>query len=230
MVSVLREDSARESRTPGHSSAHPIGPWRSPSFREHTRLTSDSKIDSSNTRKGGPNWQVDDDPYMRRQPSMDRDPHNISQTPPGDLVLYYKDPQGIIQGPFAGNDIITWFESGYFGLELQVRLASAPADSPYSPLGDVMPHLRPKARPPPGFTAPGPNEVQDLSGRSNFNNLHAVSSEADVLINDPRYKLGPTAVAENRFLESLMADGVNSAALEKFALSEGLFVYFRFYT
>ncbi|KAL8523757.1 hypothetical protein ACS0TY_013648 [Phlomoides rotata] len=254
---ALREDSAilrknddssaaRESRMPGHSSVHPIGSWRSSSFREHPGLTSDrrevprdvqndfinaretSMIDSSNTRKGALKWQVDDDPFMRRQPSApidrERELHNISQSSPEDLVLYYKDPQGIIQGPFAGSDIITWFESGYFGLELQVRSASAPADSPYSSLGDVMPHLRAKARPPPGFSTPGANEVQDISGRSNFNNpgnLHAVSSEADVLKNDSRYKFGSTAVAENRFLESLMADSVNTAALEKFALSEG---------
>lgn len=258
MCSALREDSAihrknddcsaaGESRTPGHSSILHTGSWRSSSFGERSRLTSDwgevsrdvqndfnnvwetSMMDSPNTRKGAPKWQVDDDQFMRRQPSaaIDREwePHKISHPSPEDLVIYYKDPQGEIQGPFAGSDIITWFESGYFGLELQVRSASAPADSPFSLLGDVMPHLRAKARPPPGFIAHKTNEVQDISGRlnySNFGKLHADASEADVLKIDSRYKHGSTTEAENRFLESLMAGSMNTAPLEKFALSEGL--------
>ncbi|KAL0325732.1 UNVERIFIED_CONTAM: protein ESSENTIAL FOR POTEXVIRUS ACCUMULATION 1 [Sesamum radiatum] len=153
------------------------------------------------------------------------EPHKISPPSPEDLVLYYKDPQGEIQGPFAGSDIITWFESGYFGIELQVRLASAPPDSPFSLLGDVMPHLRAKARPPPGFSAPKANEIQDLSGRLNystFGKLHTASSEVDVSKNDSRYKHDSTTEAENRFLESLMAGSLSTTPLEKFALSEGM--------
>ncbi|KAL6894185.1 hypothetical protein ACP4OV_008283 [Aristida adscensionis] len=74
------------------------------------------------------------------------------QSHPGNLSLYYKDPQGQIQGPFPGSDIIGWFEDGFFGLDLLVRVASAPPDAPFLLLGDVMPHLRAKARPPPGFS------------------------------------------------------------------------------
>ncbi|KAL4351479.1 hypothetical protein GQ457_06G040710 [Hibiscus cannabinus] len=46
-----------------------------------------------------------------------------SVIPPEDLSLCYLDPQGVIQGPYLGIDIITWFEQGYFGTDLPVRLA-----------------------------------------------------------------------------------------------------------
>ncbi|KAL2249723.1 UNVERIFIED_CONTAM: Protein ESSENTIAL FOR POTEXVIRUS ACCUMULATION 1 [Sesamum indicum] len=188
-----------------------------------------SMIRSPKTKKGPTQWQVGDEPVMRRLPSavFDREmePHKMSPPSPEDLVLYYKDPQGEIQGPFAGSDIITWFESGYFGIELQVRLASAPPDSPFSLLGDVMPHLRAKARPPPGFSTPKANEIQDLSGRLNystFGKLHTASSEVDVLKDESRYKHDSTTEAENRFLESLMVGSLSTTPLEKFALSEGM--------
>ncbi|XP_051123896.1 protein ESSENTIAL FOR POTEXVIRUS ACCUMULATION 1-like isoform X2 [Andrographis paniculata] len=238
---------ARESSAPEKSSVLRAGSWRSSSFAEHTRATTDWRetstdvqnnyknvwgsglMASPNTKLGGPKWQVSDDLIMRRQQSIpiDREMESLklSQTPPEDLILLYKDPQGEIQGPFSGSDIMTWFESGYFGLELQVRLASAPADSPFSLLGDMMPHLRAKARPPPGFTAPKANEIQDMSGRLNFSSfgkLHGISSEAEVLKNDPRYRHGSTTDAENRFLESLMAGGMTNMPHEKFTLSEGL--------
>ncbi|KAL3500986.1 hypothetical protein ACH5RR_035435 [Cinchona calisaya] len=61
---------------------------------------------------------------------------------PEELSLYYCDPQGEIQGPFLGADIISWFEQGFFGTDLPVRLADAPEESPFLELGDVMPHLK----------------------------------------------------------------------------------------
>jgi PERQ amino acid-rich with GYF domain-containing protein len=60
---------------------------------------------------------------------------------PEELTLYYLDPQGGVQGPFLGADIISWYEDGYFGLELPVRLSQAPDDVPFRPLVEVMPHL-----------------------------------------------------------------------------------------
>lgn len=244
-LSASKENSSilgsRVSSAPGHD-----GPWRSSSFTERTHTIShdwgesadvqrdfnsaleNSSMDSPNTRKG-PQWQMGDHPIMRRQTSavLDREmeARKISQTPPEDLVLIYKDPQGAIQGPFSGSDIITWFEAGYFGIELLVRSASAPVDSPFSLLGDVMPHLRAKARPPPGFSTPKPNEIPDTPGRLNYanlGNLHTVLNEADTSKADSRFKPGSTTEAENRFLESLMAGSMNSATLEKFAISEGL--------
>ncbi|XP_073279383.1 uncharacterized protein [Primulina huaijiensis] len=62
--------------------------------------------------------------------------------PPEEISLYYLDPQEEIQGPFLGVDIISWFEQGFFGTDLRVRLQDAPDDSPFLELGDVMPHLK----------------------------------------------------------------------------------------
>ncbi|KAK8711015.1 hypothetical protein V6N13_146321 [Hibiscus sabdariffa] len=64
-----------------------------------------------------------------------------SITPPEELSLCYLDPQGVIQGPYLGIDIISWFEQGYFGTDLPVRLEDAPDGSPFQELGEVMPHL-----------------------------------------------------------------------------------------
>ncbi|KAL1808805.1 protein ESSENTIAL FOR POTEXVIRUS ACCUMULATION 1 isoform X1 [Daucus carota subsp. sativus] len=63
-------------------------------------------------------------------------------TPPEELSLFYCDPQGEIQGPFLGVDIISWFEQGFFGADLPVRLADASEETPFRQLGDVMPHLQ----------------------------------------------------------------------------------------
>ena len=61
---------------------------------------------------------------------------------PEEFSLYYLDPQGETQGPFLGVDIIKWFEQGYYGPELLVRLSDAPDGSPFQELGSVMPRLR----------------------------------------------------------------------------------------
>ncbi|XP_011074530.1 uncharacterized protein LOC105159236 isoform X1 [Sesamum indicum] len=236
----------RESSAPGYA-----GLWKSSSSADHSNSIphdwrelaaevqkdfnwENSLMDPLTTRKEGPTWQMGDHQIMRTQPSavLDREmePHKTSQPSPEDLVLYYKDPQGEIQGPFSGSDIISWFEAGYFGIELQVRLAGAPADCPFSFLGDVMPHLRAKARPPPGFSSPKPNEIQDASGMLNYGSfakLHAVSNEPDVLKTGSNYKHGSTTEAENRFLESLMASGIqgysgnNSGALPPLGSNSG---------
>ncbi|XP_039042622.1 protein ESSENTIAL FOR POTEXVIRUS ACCUMULATION 1-like [Hibiscus syriacus] len=65
-----------------------------------------------------------------------------SITPPEELSLCYLDPQGVVQGPYLGIDIISWFEQGYFGTDLPVRLANAPDGLPFQGLGELMPHLR----------------------------------------------------------------------------------------
>ncbi|XP_045797266.1 uncharacterized protein LOC123891435 [Trifolium pratense] len=61
---------------------------------------------------------------------------------PEELSLCYLDPQGMIQGPFLGIDIILWFEQGFFGIDLPVRLSDAPEGSPFLELGDIMPQLK----------------------------------------------------------------------------------------
>ncbi|KAM5564855.1 protein ESSENTIAL FOR POTEXVIRUS ACCUMULATION 1 [Rosa sericea] len=183
--------------------------------------------DPSYTRNDA-KWKTSEDPIIRRQLSgvLDREQEvrKPQQPSPEELQLYYKDPHGVIQGPFSGDDIIGWFEAGYFGIDLQVRVASAPNDSPFSSLGDVMPHLRAKARPPPGFSAPK-NEVMDTSSRPNFGNvgkIHAGLSEADIARNDPRLKQSSITEAENRFLESLMSGNTSGSTHQKFPFSEGL--------
>ncbi|CAM6008004.1 unnamed protein product [Sphagnum balticum] len=75
------------------------------------------------------------------------------QKAPEDLSIFYKDPQGDIQGPFTGVDIIDWFDAGFFSTDLLVRLADSLEGTPFVPLGHLMPHLRPKPRPPPGFVS-----------------------------------------------------------------------------
>ncbi|CAH9077929.1 unnamed protein product [Cuscuta europaea] len=112
-----------------------------------------------------------------------------SQTSPESLILYYKDPRGEIQGPFSGSDIIGWFEAGYFGIDLLVRLAGVPPDTPFAVLGDVMPHLRAKVRPPPGFGTAKPSADASTSGLNMncLSKLHSGSAEIDVLKNEQRY-------------------------------------------
>ncbi|GAB2241961.1 hypothetical protein Droror1_Dr00018736 [Drosera rotundifolia] len=60
---------------------------------------------------------------------------------PEELTLCYRDPQGVIQGPFLGVDIISWFDQGFFGTDLPVRLADAPEGTSFQALGDLMPYL-----------------------------------------------------------------------------------------
>ncbi|KAF8405207.1 hypothetical protein HHK36_010107 [Tetracentron sinense] len=197
-----------------------------------------NSADLSSFYKDEPKWQVDEsfhsdirrDSILKRQPSavLDREQEArkyLSQPSPEDLSLFYKDPQGLIQGPFSGSDLIGWFESGYFGIDLQVRLASASPDTPFSLLGDVMPHLRAKARPPPGFGVPKLNEIADILSKTNSSSLgrlHAGSSEIDIGKSEPRHRHELAKEAENRFLESLMSGNMSSSPLEKFGLSEGL--------
>ncbi|OVA09605.1 GYF [Macleaya cordata] len=65
--------------------------------------------------------------------------------PPEELSLYYRDPQGEIQGPFLGVDIISWFDQGFFGTDLPVCPSDAPEGTSFQELGEVMPHLKLKA-------------------------------------------------------------------------------------
>ncbi|KAL8153948.1 hypothetical protein V2J09_011708 [Rumex salicifolius] len=242
----------RESNIQGNTLAHASTPWKS-SVEDRTYSsphdwyrppadvqTKNSEIGWSDTQKdlrGLSNssypqnelkWQMSEDPNNKRQLSalVDRelDARKLMQSPPEDLVLYYKDPQGQIQGPFAGVDIIGWFEAGYFGIDLLVRLANAPPDSPFSALGDVMPHLRAKARPPPGFNAPKPSEVVDMSARPtlcNFGQVLSSPSGIDMNRNEQRHVRGSATEVENRFLESLMSSGVSTSPLDRFSISEG---------
>jgi hypothetical protein len=137
---------------------------------------------------------------------------------PESLSLYYKDPQGQIQGPFSGADIIGWFEAGYFGIDLLVRVVNAPADIPFLMLGDVMPHLRAKARPPPGFSTSKTSDMlqPETPSTGNFvssSTVHAGSGAVGIL--DSGSRKDNAVEVQNRFLESLMSNSIhnNSAAI-----------------
>ncbi|CAO2817803.1 unnamed protein product [Amaranthus hypochondriacus] len=223
----------RDSAMKGRVCTQSGTPWRSPSVEQlvntHRRDWFDAPSDihsrSSDISCNEFKWKIGEDSAVRKHPAVDveQESRKLVQPSPEDLLLYYKDPQGQIQGPFSGSDIIGWFEAGYFGIDLQVRLVNAPMDSAFSLLGDVMPHLRAKARPPPGFNTTKLNEVNELSSRtslSGLGNIFSGSSGVDSLANERRNAHGVSTEAENRFIESLMSGDVNSN-LEKFASTEG---------
>ena len=88
-----------------------------------------------------------------------------------------------------------------------------------------MPHLRAKARPPPGFNTTKQNEVTELSSRTNISGLGKIfsdSSSVDLLANEHRHTQGLSTEAENRFIESLMTGDV-SRSLEKLTSTEGCY-------
>ncbi|OMO87603.1 hypothetical protein CCACVL1_08894 [Corchorus capsularis] len=194
-------------------SRNPDMSWSQP--QKDTINQRESNVMNASFARDEANWPTSQDPILKRQMSgvLEREHEPRKLPAPEDLLLYYKDPQGEIQGPFSGIDIIGWFEAGYFGIDLKVRLASAPKDSPFSLLGDAMPHLRAKARPPPGFSVPKQGEPSDVSSRPNFSSfgkVHAGASEVDMIRNEPRPIHGSTTEAENRFLESLMSNTMSN--------------------
>ncbi|KAI4316808.1 hypothetical protein L6164_024751 [Bauhinia variegata] len=189
----------------------------------------ENSLGFSSDAKDVAKWQTSDNPVVKRQPPgiMDSEfeTRRVPQMSPEELSLFYKDPQGQIQGPFKGIDIIGWFEAGYFGIDLPVRVENAAPDLPWLSLGDAMPHLRAKARPPPGFSAPKPNDFTDASARqtsSTFGSVHGGLSEMEIMRNDPRLRQSSNTEAENRFLESLMSGNKSSPPLDSWTLSEGL--------
>lgn len=123
------------------------------SFDPSSRKYEDDSILSANSQTGTAVSAVEFPSETQDMPSTEgKEPmkkSNLHQNSPEELHLLYMDPQGDIQGPFLGVDIIGWFEAGFFGLDLPVRLVSA--SEPFSPLGTVMPHLKPAVWVPPGF-------------------------------------------------------------------------------
>ncbi|XP_061370655.1 protein ESSENTIAL FOR POTEXVIRUS ACCUMULATION 1-like isoform X2 [Gastrolobium bilobum] len=188
----------------------------------------ESNLDYLSDSRDVAKWQSSEDPVVKRQLTGILDGEleikRVPQTSPEDLSLFYKDPQGRVQGPFKGIDIIGWFEAGYFGIDLPVRLENAAVDSSWMQLGDAMPHLRAKARPPPGFSAAklDSTEVAGHQNSSTFGNFHTGLSEVEMLRNDSLHRQSSTLEAENRFLESLMSGSKSSPPLDGLTLSEGL--------
>ncbi|XP_062186822.1 protein ESSENTIAL FOR POTEXVIRUS ACCUMULATION 1-like [Phragmites australis] len=145
---------------------------------------------------------------------------------PESLSLYYKDPQGQIQGPFSGADIINWFEAGYFGIDLLVRVVNAPPDTPFLMLGDVMPHLRAKARPPPGFATAKSSDmlVPETPPSGKFvssGSTRAGLTGVGIFDSGPNRK-DTAVVAQNRFLESLMSNNVHNPSADTISITGGM--------
>ncbi|KAJ6825770.1 uncharacterized protein M6B38_375375 [Iris pallida] len=106
------------------------------SFDDSTKLPDDSNslFDASFIQEAsnGGQYQTNNDANKLVEPLI----------PPEELTLLYRDPQGDIQGPFLGIDIIQWFKDGFFGIDLPVCLSDAPEGTPFQPLGGLMPHLK----------------------------------------------------------------------------------------
>ncbi|XP_008778184.2 uncharacterized protein LOC103698013 isoform X1 [Phoenix dactylifera] len=98
--------------------------------------------------------------------------------PPEELNLIYKDPQGQMQGPFSGADIIRWFDEGFYGTDLPVCLSDAPEGTHFQQLGEVMPHLKYRCR---SITAVEPIDPSEASASTS-----ATDFAGSVSINDQR--------------------------------------------
>ncbi len=58
------------------------------------------------------------------------------------LDFFYLHPQGDIQGPFMGIDIIQWFHAGFYDVKLLMRFPNFVENASFVPLGHLMPHLK----------------------------------------------------------------------------------------
>jgi hypothetical protein len=180
----------------------------------HEALQSDSNRLKHQSSMESNRMLVSEGSYVEREKEGTQD--SIRHILPEELSLYYRDPQGDIQGPFSGADVIGWFEAGYFGIDLPVRLVNASVNSPFFSLGDVMPHLRMKSRAPPGFGTPKQGDVADSTIRNKFGSHGKLQQESAF------YEQKDTAGAEKIFMESLISGTFNSPhPVESFNLKEG---------
>ncbi|KAJ3678251.1 hypothetical protein LUZ60_002054 [Juncus effusus] len=93
-----------------------------------------------------------DSSFIRGEALEEEEPNpnpNPNSIPLEEMSFFYRDPQGGVQGPFLGIDIMSWFEEGYFGLDLPICPSDAVEGTPYRPLADVMPHLVRNSQPVP---------------------------------------------------------------------------------
>ncbi|CAD6206890.1 unnamed protein product [Miscanthus lutarioriparius] len=111
---------------------------------------------------------------------------------PENLSLYYKDPKGCTQ----------------------VRVSSAPCDSPFLLLGDVMPHLQAKVRVPPGFSN---TKTRSMTEALHLGSAYLGTSDC-VSIN----KNGCVTEAENHFLESPVSSKTQNPRAETNVVTGGM--------
>jgi hypothetical protein len=72
---------------------------------------------------------------QQQQPVQQQQQQMMGAADPG---WVYRDPQGMVQGPFPKQDIVEWFQGGFFPLELQLRPATDPPNAPFYPLSDLL--------------------------------------------------------------------------------------------
>ncbi|KAI3780121.1 hypothetical protein L2E82_10044 [Cichorium intybus] len=171
------------------------------------------------------NWRNSEDLSTKTQlnKQLQREPLlTLPQQPATeDMVLYFKNPRGVIQGPFTGGDLMNWFQAEYFEADVLVHLANAPQYSLFNWLGDIMPQMCEEAKPSLDLSAAKQSEVYNNSSKSSFN----------LKENETRFQQGSDTEAENMFIKSLifrkMLRGINDGGpLENFGLFEDTQGYF----
>ncbi|KAM0931411.1 hypothetical protein ACQ4PT_000432 [Festuca glaucescens] len=156
----------------------PSNPHGLSGIREDTKFdeaNSSADIDLSTKLSDDSNTQFNVNVDQRTVQASYTDTKSTGQDSyPEELTLYYLDPQGGVQGPFMGTDIVSWYEDGYFGLELPVRLSQAPDEAPFRPLSELMPYLGHTPQSVPPVTSIGSAESSD-SVHNNFEDALPIS-------------------------------------------------------
>ncbi|XP_028785382.1 uncharacterized protein LOC114741297 isoform X1 [Neltuma alba] len=148
-----------------------------------SEISSDLPDDSGNLFDFSPLHQTPS--IIQQDLKMNEKLHLLeSVVAPEDLSLCYLDPQGVVQGPFLGIDIISWFEQGFFSTDLPVRRSDAPEGSPFQELGHIMPHLRAKSGSVTGSDLTTQSEVSDATGRNLKANVHSLDYDGSIIIDD----------------------------------------------
>nr|KYP42632.1 hypothetical protein KK1_035962 [Cajanus cajan] len=144
-------------------------------FQEHANRNGvDSIVSEISSNLPDDSRSLFDFSSLQQAPSINQQDMKINEKtyPPESVIaleelsLCYLDPQGEIQGPFLGIDIILWYEQGFFGMDLPVRLSDAPDGSPFHELGDIMPHLKVKSGLGSGSNRVIQSEPSDAIGRN----------------------------------------------------------------
>ncbi|KAH0459564.1 hypothetical protein IEQ34_012378 [Dendrobium chrysotoxum] len=207
--SHLSDDADNETTTASVSSSFCKDDWQN-NQRGHVQKRSNPQNRSyasefsDSERTASPYFAQEDSLLTRYKPAG----RNFEPLPsPEELSLYYRDPHGRVQGPFSGSDLIGWFEAGYFGIDLEVRPASAPSEAPFLLLGDVIPQLRQKVRPPPGFCLAKQNGILEMPNRDKTGST-VLSTHSGLIGSDPSKNVQRSGIyvsteANNPSVESL---------------------------
>ncbi|GAB4819102.1 hypothetical protein N2152v2_006148 [Parachlorella kessleri] len=132
----------------------------------------------------------------------------------------YKDPQGVVQGPFPKQDIIEWYEGGFFPLDLPVRNAHDMSDAPFRPLSVLLRVWTTHAAPP-GFTA-APADAGQHASAARAQSAEQKQTRAQQP-QEPQQQASPGARSENGHAAGLslpddlhpVEDDVLTAALKQ---------------